>query len=151
MTGKLLITLVVLSTLAGCARVSESRLNPLNWFGRSERVATVTVDPATGAAQVNMVSQITQLRAEQVPGGAILRATGLPPRQGFYGGELVYVGAEDGVLNYQFAIAPPPEQTRVSTTQSREIVVGLYLSNQTLAGVRQIRVSSASNALAIRR
>ncbi len=151
MTGKLLITLVVLATLAGCATVSESRFNPFNWFGRSERVRTVAVDPGTGVPQFNLVAQITQLRVEKAPGGAIVRATGLPPRQGYWDGELVLLGAEDGVLSYQFAIKPPPGQTRVSTPQSREVVIGMFLSNQNLEGVRQIRVSAAQNALAVRR
>lgn len=151
MTGKLLITLVVLATVVGCARVKDSRLNPFNWFGRSERVATVAVVPGTGTLQLNLVSQITELRVEQAPGGAIIRATGLPPRQGYYDGELVLVNAEDGVLSYQFAISPPPGQTRVSTQRSREVVIAQFVSSQRLEGVRQIRVSAAANALAVRR
>lgn len=154
MTARLLITLAVVAAIAGCSRIAESRFNPFNWFGRSERVATVVVAPGDGVSRANLVAQITTLRVEQAPGGAIVRATGLPPRQGYYDGELVPLAGEtpeNGVLNYQFAISPPPDQTRVSTVRSREVVVGRFVSTQRLQGVRQIRVTAATNALAVRR
>jgi len=154
MTGRVLITLAVVIAIAGCSRISESRLNPFNWFGRSERVATAPVVPGQGGPHLNLVAQITTLRVERVPGGAIIRATGLPPRQGYYDGALVSVSdgkPENGVLSYQFAINAPQGATRVSTTQSREIVVGRFVSTQHLDGVRQIKVSAAGNALAVRR
>ena len=148
MTGRLLITLTLVIAITGCARVSESRLNPFNWFGRSERVAVTT---NASVPQLNLVAQVTKLRVESAPGGAIIHAVGLPQQQGFYDGELVLSEAEAGVLSYQFAIKPPLEQTRVSTPQSREVVVGLFVSAQRLEGVRQVRVSGTSNALAVRR
>lgn len=149
MTGRIILALMVVGTLAGCARVAESRFNPLNWFGRSERAQVVTADP--NADPRPLVAQIITLRVEQAPGGAIIRATGLPPIQGYYNGALLPLGSEDGVLNYEFRASAPPTPTRVSTQQSREVVIGLFVSDQTLAGVRQITVSSASNALAVRR
>ena len=97
---------------------------------------------------------MVSLRVEQVPGGAIIYATGLPPRQGYFDGELIPVGREaanNGVLNYEFRNSAPFEQTRVSTRQSREVIVGRFVSEQTLNGVRQIRVSGATNALSVRR
>lgn len=149
MTGRIILALLVVATLAGCARVAESRFNPLNWFGRSERAQVVTADP--NADPRPLVAQIITLRVEQVPGGAIMRATGLPPIQGYYDGALLPLGREDGVLNYEFRASAPPTQTRVSTQRSREVVVGVFVSDQTLSGVRQIRVSAAANALAVRR
>lgn len=154
MTGRVLITLVVVVAIAGCARVSESRFNPFNWFGRSERVATAVAAPGPGVPQANLVAQVTTLRVEKSPGGAIIRATGLPPRQGYYDGELVLLtgtSAESGTLTYQFAISAPREDTRVSTTRSREVVVGLFVSSQKLEGVRAVKVLAATNALAVRR
>ena len=149
MTGRIILALLVVATLAGCARVAESRFNPLNWFGRSERAQVVTADP--NADPRPLVQQIVTLRVEKAPGGAIIRATGLPPIQGYYDGVLLPLGSEDGVLSYEFRASAPPVPTRVSTQQSREVVIGLFVSDQTLAGVREIRVSGASNALAVRR
>ena len=77
MTSRALLTLLAVVMVAGCATVSESRLNPFNWFGRSESSAVVTQSP--NADPRNLVSQVVSLRVEQVPGGAIIHATGLPP------------------------------------------------------------------------
>lgn len=152
MTGRIILALIVVATLAGCARVAESRFNPINWFGRSERTEVVITDP--DADPRPLVAEIITLRVEPVPGGAIIRATGLPPRQGYYDGALLPVGreiAENGVLNYEFRASQPLEQTRVSTQRSREVVVGRFVSDQTLAGASQIRVSAGGNALIVRR
>lgn len=153
MTRRIIIAITLLVTLAGCAGVAESRLNPFNWFGRSSAVETVTV-PGVLPDGRRLVAQVTTMKIEKVPGGAILRATGLPPRQGHYDGELVPVNTDPpraGVMTFQFRLKPPFEQTRVSTVRSREVVVARFLSEQTLAGVRQIRVVAAANALAVRR
>jgi hypothetical protein len=42
-------------------------------------------------------------------------------------------------------------QTNVGPQVSREVIVGTFLSEQQLAGVRLIQVSGATNALSIRR
>ena len=148
--------LVVLGLLAGCASLSESRLNPFNWFQRSEEVATLT--PEDGFADTNdarpLIEQITALSIERTLDGAIVRATGLPPTQGYYDGELVSVSDRepvDGVLEFDFRAYPPLAPTPSGTRQSREVIVGLFLSAQDLAGVSQIRVNAASNARAARR
>ncbi|MEM9975308.1 MAG: hypothetical protein AAF771_14110 [Pseudomonadota bacterium] len=145
--GCLILALVVLS---GCARVAESRLNPFNWFGRGDAEVTVTrveviEDPRPLVAEVSGVS------IDRVPGGAILRAVGLPPTQGYFAGALVAEAAGPGILSYTFRAVPPDEASRVSTVPSREVVVALFLSDQTLAGVRQIQVVGATNARAVRR
>jgi hypothetical protein len=128
-------------------------LNPLNWFGKSESAEVVTATQADTDPR-RLVSQVVALRAEPVPGGAIIRATGLPQIQGYYDGALVAVNGGvpvDGVLNYEFRASSPDMQTRSGPERSREVIVGLFVSDQTLVGVRQIRVSAASNALIVRR
>jgi hypothetical protein len=157
MTRTLIATVLILGTLAGCGRVAESRLNPFNWFGGSE--SSPTLAPEGGYATIEqdrrrMVDQVSALAIERTPGGAILRAIGLPVEQGYYDGELVSVSdgkPVEGVLEYQFRIRPPVAPTRVSTVPSREVVVGLFLSNQDLDGVREIRVVGQRNTRAVRR
>lgn len=152
MTKPIAWALCAVMILAGCGTVAESRLNPMNWFGRSEAAeVSEAVLPTDGR---DLVAQIVSLRAEPVPGGAIIRASGLTPRQGYFDGELVPIGKEaptNGVLAYEFRISAPPTATLVGPSQSREVLVGRFVSNQTLQGVRQIRVRAASNALAVRR
>ncbi|MDJ0827748.1 MAG: hypothetical protein QNJ16_19855 [Rhodobacter sp.] len=150
--GRLIVALMLVTTVAACSRVAESRFNPFNWFGRSEQATVVATNP--NADPRPLIAQITSLQVEQVPSGAIIRATGLPNRQGFFDGDLVPLNAEapqDGVLSYQFRISAPFVRTRVGTPQSREVLVGRFVSEQTLQGVRQIRVSGSANALAVRR
>ena len=138
-----------MALLAGCATVSESRFNPFNWVGQDEEGTPVATRVITDPRPV--VAQSSALSIDQVPGGAIVRAVGLPERQGFFAGALVQQAAGPGILSYTFRVVPPPEATRVSTEPSREIVVGLFVSDQTLAGIRQIQVSGATNARAVRR
>ena len=86
MARAVIAAVLVLSTAVGCARVSDSRLNPFNWFGGSTE--STGLAPDGGFAEIapdrrNLVDQVTQLRVERTPGGAVIRATGLPPRAGF--------------------------------------------------------------------
>lgn len=151
---RILVLLAVALTLSACG----SRLNPLNWFGSAEEApvetaavqaeATAELDPLAG---LNLVGQLTDLDVEQIPTGAIITATGLPPRQGFWQADLVELGVEDGVVLYAFTISEPPGPTPEGPPQSREIVVATSISNQSLAPLRAIRVVSATNQLTSRR
>lgn len=152
MTRPLSAVLALTLMLAGCAAVRESRLNPLNWFGRSQPVAVVAATPGQVADPRPLAAQITDVTVEPSIGGAILRATGLPPTQGFWEGELVARPLdENGVQVYDFRLAPPPGPARVSTPQSRQVVVATFLTDATLAAISGITVQGAANALSSRR
>jgi len=136
--------------LGGCG-IGASRLNPFNWFGGSSETAT-TATVETGPQDARMlVAQVTDLVVERNQNGAIIRATGLPPTQGYWEAELVPRPVEDGVLVYDFRVYPPIIQARVSTPQSRQITVGAYLSNIRLQDIRQITVQGETNARTTRR
>ncbi len=149
MRRQTLIGMALVVLVAGCSRIAESRFNPFNWFGQDEEISvvapTVIEDPRP------LVAQVTSVSIEQTPGGAILRAVGLPPRQGYWSPALIENSRGDGVVSYQFRLAQPLEPTRVSTQQSREVVVGIFLSDLALAGVREIRVLGAQSSRAVRR
>ena len=115
-TGLLILALV----LAGCGRMRESRLNPFNWFGRSQETTVVATDPIVpgrpGDPRI-LVAQVTEMEVARHPGGAIVRATGLPPTQGWWDAALVAENngePVDGVLTYRFVVDQPLKQTRVS-------------------------------------
>ncbi len=146
---RIVLALGLVAIVAGCATVRESRINPFNWFGQDEEVTPVETRVITDPRP--LVAQIASVTIDPAPGGAILRVVGLPERQGYFAGALVRQPAGPGVLGYSFRVVPPPEATRVSTAVSREIVVAVFLSDQTLAGVRQIQVSGATNTRAVRR
>lgn len=143
--------LMVLGLLAGCGDGSGSRLNPFNWFGRSEVVVTapgssVPVDPRP------LVASVTGLVVEPYPGGAIVRATGLPPSQGWWEAELVGLPIdENGVQVFEFHVFPPPAPTPSGLPQSREITVAAAISTIRLERVREIVVQGATNSRSSRR
>ena len=143
-TGSLMMT--------ACARVSESRLNPLNWFGRDSEEEKVDTIEERGDPRP-LVAEVTSLVIEPTPTGAIIRATGLPPDQGWYAGSLVPEtdGPVDGILAYRFRAVPPAERTRVSTRQSRELSVGAAISTIVLSETRVVRVIGARNIRTVRR
>ena len=147
--------------LTGCARLAESRLNPLNWFGRSAPVVATTADgqvqplvpPGQAAAQDTrvVIDQIVDLQIEQTSSGAIVRATGLAATQGFYSAELVLASCADGNLVYDFRVMAPEGFEAIGTEASRRITVALEMSVAELAGVRSVTVRGAQNARDARR
>ncbi len=155
---KTLITCALLSAflLAGCGNGGGSfgsGLNPFGWFKSANRGKMLEARdlPSLPEDPRGLVDQITTLRVERAPGGAIIRATGLPPTQGWWDGELKPVNGEqpvNGALVYRFVIAPPPGFEPVSTPRSRMVVVARFVSDKKLEGVRRIVVQGARNQLA---
>lgn len=125
----------------------------MNWFGRDRAEVVQTVpDPNVTADGRRFVSQVTELAVDATPSGAIIRAVGLPPTQGYWDAELVRVSTDDpSAIVYEFRVVPPLEPRRQSTQQSREIIAGAALSNAALRGVRSISVVGARNRRSVRR
>jgi hypothetical protein len=84
-------------------------------------------------------------------GGAIVRATALPPTQGYWEADLVRAEDEDGRIVFDFLIVPPVTPQRVSTHPSREITAGAFVSNRDLAGAREIVVRGDRTSRSSRR
>lgn len=141
--------------LSGCG--GTSNLNPANWF-RSDGVKEVAVIPEGGFLDDQeyrgLVTQVVELQVLRSPGGAIVRAKGLPPRLGYWDAELVAENFErpvDGVLTYMFRISEPPYHTITGRAKQREVLVGQYVSNTKLKGVRTIRVVGEHSSRSARR
>jgi hypothetical protein len=138
--------------VTGCASVRDSRFNPFNWFGRSQEQRAV----AQAAAQVDggrvQVDQVTELFVEPTSGGAIVRAKGLPPTQGWYKAELIREETDkEGEAVFRFVVKQPQGAPRVGAPVSREITVATFLTDFQLEGIRQITVTGARNARSTRR
>lgn len=142
--------LVALTVLSACGGLRDSRLNPFNWFGRSEPAVQVqTAKPTDPRA---LVDQVLTMAVEAYPGGAIVRATGLPPTQGYWEAELVARPLdENGVLVLDFRVFPPIAAASVANQQSREITVAYSLSDIKLQAISEIVVQGAGNARSSRR
>ncbi len=172
---KIFTTVLIASfLLTGCGSVRDSRLNPFNWFGKAQPVAMEQdaaaanpLIPSRGGLFGNSrqrylerdltspIASITNLTVERVPGGAIIRATGVDQMQGAFNAGLVPENDEelpvDGVLTYTFERQRPEGARPVGPVQTREVIVARKLTDQQLRGVRSIRVAAAQNALAVRR
>lgn len=174
MRSSLITTLALTVLLSGCGSVRESAINPFNWFGRSEEAPAQTETVATNplipersgllsrrrAAQADVdlttpIDQITGLTIERVPGGAIIRANGLDSYTTSYNARLrsetVDEAPENGTLIYTFRRRVPQAARPGGAEAAREITVARFVSDQTLRGVRQIRVEAGSNARSVRR
>jgi hypothetical protein len=149
MTARWALTLTLMVTMAGCGAVRESRLNPLNWFGRSAPAERVVVAAAPQEDLRPLVETVLDMKVESFPGGAIVRATGQTPTQGWWEAELVELPVdENGVLVLEFRILPPITPTDVNTPRSRQVTVGTSFSDIKLAGITRIVVQGKSNARA---
>lgn len=147
LTAVLTLTLI----LAGCGGMRDSKINPFNWFKRSEETQKLALPQRPNDTRA-LVETVLTMQVEEVPGGAIVRATGLPPTQGWWKADLVALPVdENGRLVMEFRLHAPIARAAVGTQPSREVVVALYLSNIKLTDVREIIVQGANNARAARR
>lgn len=165
MIKPILITGALCVALTGCARLSESRLNPLNWFGPStSSPASAPVD-ASGelrplipdnrrVIQVDgrdLIASVTALSIDRSPSGAIVRATGLAPTQGYFNAELVPIAQEGGVLTLAFRAQAPAGFEAVGAPATREITAAYVIDAGALPGIRTVRVEASANARTARR
>ncbi len=166
MARPLVLFLCLCLTLAGCARLSGSRLNPLNWFGASVAVAPTDaagdLRPLVPAArQVTatdariLIASVTALDIDRTTGGAIIRATGIARSQGAFNAQLVPVGQDNGTLTLEFRIeTPPPAQPEAQSgagPASRTITVARVIDAAELASVRRVVVIGADGGRSISR
>ncbi len=148
MTTRVLTAFLMVLTLASCG----TRLNPMNWFGNDREQRIEVVETTEDEDRRQLVAEVISLDVDPYPGGAIIRAVGLPPRQGFWEADLVEVSRLDGELVLEFRVYPPVEQTtRVSTQQSREILAGTSLNTFELDGIRSITIIAQQNRRSVRR
>ncbi|UZD92099.1 hypothetical protein [Cognatishimia activa] len=162
------ILLVSSIALTSCGRVAESRLNPLNWFGRAERVEVPQeeINPLIPQKRQSIfergpevyagtaVLTISDVKIERVSGGAIIRVLGTAQTQGAFEARLTPENDDelpvDGVLTYNLE-AIQPAGYRQGPERSREINIARFRTFQDLEGVRTIRIVGEGNAMQVRR
>jgi hypothetical protein len=150
MKRAVVLVLVLGLSLAGCG-FGRSKFNPMNWWGKPRQGEAVAlyvapVDPR------GLVATITLLKVEPYPGGAIVRATGVPPTQGYWDASLVALPNDgSGKLVFEFRISPPATPARAGTQPSREVTVATNLTDYRLQDVTAIEVRSATNAMTAHR
>jgi hypothetical protein len=167
MTRTISALLVAALVLSSCG-FRDSRLNPLNWFGRAQSVETTEATgpqnpliprtrrglrrgPVAYAGQP--IDRVTDLKIERLPGGAIVRATGIADRQGPYEVRLIEdEAASDGqTVVYVFSVVTPRGAVAGGSETSRTVTVATYLTDRQLESIRAIKVEGRQNTQVTRR
>jgi hypothetical protein len=133
--------------LSGCGGFNASSLNPFTWFGSSDETAPIAIPIRVDDRP--LVAQVTELAVEPMRGGAIVRAVGLPPTQGWWDAQLIPENRfepENGELSFRFVLAPPPGPRPQGAPVTREVSAGIFVSDFKLANTRRITVTGADNA-----
>jgi hypothetical protein len=163
--------LVATMTLTACGAVRDSRVNPLNWFGRSQSEPVQTTAPeeinplipkterrglfASTRDSVTVylgtpIDQVSDVVIERIPGGAIVRATGVSDVLGLYEVRLTPTNeddvAVDGVLTYRLEGVRPARVVRGGTERMRTVTAARRITDNQLARSRVIRVEGLRNA-----
>ncbi len=148
-----LLAALTLVTFTSACGFGQSRFNPFNWFGGAEAAAPAEPSVVDEEDPRALALQVTALKVEPMPGGAIIRATAITETQGWWDAELVPVDKEapEGKMVYEFRVFPPVGQADVSTPQSRSITAAVFLSDITLERISTITVQGATNGLSSRR
>lgn len=149
-----LIPLLVLTlALAACGGMRDSRLNPRNWFSRSQAEPTLGPIRATEDRRP-LVPNVTAMAIEPTSTGAIVRAEAVMPTTGYYDAELVAENngrPVDGVLTFRFVAARPRQGMPVSAIGPRRLVAAANLSIYDLEVVREVVVLGAEGSRRARR
>lgn len=147
MKRTLLVALCAVLVVTGCARISDSRLNPFNWFGGAQREKRFEL-PTEAADDRALAPQVLDLSVEPYSGGALVKAVAQTPDQGWWDAELVARPLDaDGVLVYDLRMFPPLIETPVGPNTSRQITVVAAISSVMLDRVTKIVVQGEGNAL----
>lgn len=172
MNTTLSVLIVASIAVSGCATVRESRVNPFNWFGGSSSVP-VAQTGGTGAANSLIpvksdsifrrdeteavyagwpVGTIGELLIERRPGGAIIRVTGIADRAGPFDVRIIEDTAQTSPSTLAYTLeALQSAGPRNTGAYARTVTAAIWLTDQELDGIREIRVTGANNALVTRR
>lgn len=165
LTAPLLISALLLSGCGGGS--SDSGWNPLGWFSGGS-TPPATLEPTEGYDSIDDarpgIPQITSARWEPLSEGRLLVVTAMVPTKGYSAVELVTTRPApggrvtpdpDGVLRLRMVGWPPLPGSEAARLQARPetdlITAALALSNIQLSRVTAVEISSASNAVTLRR
>ena len=153
--------------VSGCSRFSESRFNPMGWFGGSSQPETL--EPKGGYPTSRQdtrlpVAHITAARWEPLYEGRMLVVTGLAATKGWSKVALVTEmplppgrirGDDSGVLRLRLVGNPPAagsyEATHAANPASDTLTVAMTIPTEALVDIREVVVTGGTNAVTLRR
>lgn len=160
MIRPLTLLLVASVAVSGCSRISNSKINPMNWFGSKSETAVVyeqgqapALVPANGSDTFDareLIDTISVVDLARTPSGAILRATGVAATQGAFNAELVLVGTEGTTATYEFRVEAAPGLQVQGASATREITAAEVITALELKSLRTFVVKGARNSKSAR-
>jgi hypothetical protein len=161
------VLLISAMVLTSCGSVRDSAFNPFNWFGRStsEPVATEgEVNPLIPRRKASIfrkeqddsyrgsnVGEVSELLVERRPGGAIIRATGVTDYLGPFELKLVKLDDQSDADTLTYALRAYQPRQAVGGQRARTVTAATWLTDNELAGIREIRVLAERNSRVTRR
>lgn len=141
------LVLIALLPLAGCGQ-NVDVWAPKTWFGYGDTPEDTQVAPDESQDPRPLVDSVASASIEQANGGVIVRATGLPPTQGWWLAELMPMPIENGELVLDFRISQPFDQQATGTPRSRQVTVAYTISRFTLEreGITRVVVRGERNS-----
>ncbi|QIE42550.1 hypothetical protein G5B39_11775 [Rhodobacteraceae bacterium SC52] len=139
--------------LAGCSGGLFKRADP-NTLEPEGGYIEARIDSRT------LVDSVTAITLSRTPGGLIVRATGLPPTQGYWDVGLARDRSDDvpnGTRRYRFVGRPPvdvsgnPIPATVGTATSRQVDAAVFIPDTELNELRQIIIVGAQGSRTARR
>lgn len=145
------LVLIALLPLAACGQ-NVSVWAPKTWFGYGQVPEDTQVAPAESEDPRPLVASVTSASLERANGGVIVRATGLPPTQGWWLAELMPAPIENGELVLDFRLSAPLDQANQGTPRSRQVTVAYLISSYSLErdGITRVVVRGESNSRVLR-
>lgn len=127
-----------------------------NIFNRDKRASkqeqVVNAQDVSGSI---LAAFVKTAKIERTRDGGIVYARAVMPRQGYYDAKLVSKDAfnqnHTDVLVLEFRAKEPHFSTLQSTMRSREVDVGVFLSNKKLSGIHSIQIVGSQNQVTIHR
>lgn len=142
-------------TLAGCAGVRDSRINPMNWFGASRAEERADLGRTSNVIDNRpMVGEVSAMVIERTSSGAIVRAEAVMPVAGYWDPELLaenFGRPQNGVLTLRFVAAAPREAIPAQNIAARTITAVYTLNQAQLDTVAEIVVTGQNNSRRARR
>lgn len=169
MRKPVMLLIVAAMVLTGCATISESRFNPINWFGQSRsepvtteagetnpliprRRASIFFGERDAAYRGRPVGEVSELLVERRPGGAIIRVEGIADRVGPFDVRLTRDEAESDAQTLTLTLrALQQAGPRNTGPLARRVMAAVWITDQDLRGIRTIRVKGERNIRTVRR
>lgn len=153
---RFVVSLMLLSLIAGCSQISKSRFNPTNWLREQEGPPSLIPEESAmrgitkRAYAGTPIHQLAQVKLEPTSDGKILVVTAYGARSAAQNARFEEVStAPDGELHLILNAEVNPDAP-IGTLANREITVPKFLSTGTLADIRKIVVIGETNSLSIR-